>query len=600
MTVGSSRVRFHLLVLIALLAGCVLFGLHMPLAKAASPLAASASLKAESPLALPSGTILREFKVPYPNIQGRAIAFDGTNLWTSSYGPNIYELSTRGTLLKTVPTGFDVGALAWDRKRQVLWAGSYDGLGNFYQINPTSGTATYQFTFLPFAAACYSQGTYTGYIDGLAYDPAYDNLWISGDSTSPVYNVTVAGSPLSSFPVTPIRASGCNSGITVETGKNESLWLSTFDFYGQPPSYENPTGLAGTPESGAFSEGSAYSTEGIAYDDVTFSPNCAVWSNDSSSSTALGLVTAWQVSCPTPPPYAHAWYISDPSGLTMQSRGASDGSWDSANCSQNQKMAVLDFGQVSNNGDSTIYQGYGTNDFASGSPFITDAQVVTATVAYVQGWASTAGTCPQLKVVIGTNNFHECPGFPSGTCTTNGAGAAWAHVVDNVRYYLSQNGYMPQITAHGGDDAETDGSFDCAGPTDGFINAFNQNTSTHAGMVDFGTAWLSLNCWASSDVYYVAYGVAADVPLPEIYTQPAMNSWISLRTTGNGGGPYVINFLGVLTECTGADPLPTANCPVQSFQQWAPIQAWNNFWNTLTSNSVGQAALYFSTNIKRQ
>lgn len=183
-----------------------------------------------------SGSVLRQFNAPNPtgaSYNGRAIAFDGTNLWITYYQSsstgvdhNLYEISTSGVSIQTFNVGTNLGALAWDTKRNLLWGAEYaSASGKVYTINPSSGALTYQFTFVPPGTKCPTQAS--GMIDGLSYDPASDTLWISDDGGSVVYNVSTTGSQISSFPMS-LSGFSCNSGIALQTyaGGGESLWLA--------------------------------------------------------------------------------------------------------------------------------------------------------------------------------------------------------------------------------------------------------------------------------------------------------------------------------------------------------------------------------------
>jgi|GEM_PF-959907 len=259
-------------------------------------------------------TVLASFLAqnPYDSSNGRAMAFDGTNLWYTyeydSTGQNrdthIYKASTSGTLLQNFDVGVPIGALAWDSTRHVLWGGAYDGSGNVYQINPATGVATFEFSFLPSGGNCfYNQPP--GSIDGLAYDPGSDTLWMSDDEGSDVFHLSLTSTPpggqIASFA---LQTSGydCNSGIAMQvgTGSSESLWLVDPE---TTPSDIVQVDLNGSGLSGTFAVTSNdYQPEGIAFDSQTFAPNCALWANESSYSTPT--IEAFQVPCasPAPPP----------------------------------------------------------------------------------------------------------------------------------------------------------------------------------------------------------------------------------------------------------------------------------------------------------
>ena len=240
------------------------------------------------------GAILAQFSLPNPFgfINGRAIAFDGKNLWANfapSWNPetHIYEVSTNGSLIKTLDIGVGVGALAWDSKRNVLWGGNYEfgKEGRIYTINPNTGAVTLQFTFnIPFGDNCFGQTP--GFIDGLDYDTTTDTLWISDDGGRTVYNVSTSGIVLSSFSMSK-TGFDCNSGIAFD---GQSLWLVAVLSQQIVHADKNGNQMSdsfGTP---------GFFAEDIAYDSVSFAPKCALWANEATSGTPK--ITAFEAPCP--------------------------------------------------------------------------------------------------------------------------------------------------------------------------------------------------------------------------------------------------------------------------------------------------------------
>lgn len=292
----------------------------------------------------------------------------------------------------------------------------------------------------------------------------------------------------------------------------------------------------------------------------------------------------------TPPVYAHSWYINDPSYSGMSSLGAKEGQWTSSNCSRGpgfDEMVLLDFGAVGHDSGNGVY---GTYDFASKYPFISDFQIINAVEFYMQSWYLFAGPCPHLHLVIGTSNYQECPtGSP---CDVYTAGQQWANVVDTVNRWLIRQNYGRQMIAYGGDDIET--GWDSFSKTRPFVDGFNANDPAYYKLMDFGDAWQHTG-WTDADVYYVAQGAANDSPLPEIYSPAAATRWAQIEV---GQGP--MQFSALITECQGSDPLPVSDCQVGNHTELAPNQAWRQLRNTLNSNGVGQASLDYTTNIKYQ
>jgi len=226
--------------------------------------------------------------IPDPAGNGRAIAYDGaiTLYYTLFDGTSdIYTVQTDGTSLGAIPNPgrAPCGALDWDPSTSQLWCGSYDGLGDIYTIDPTTGIATLQFNqaaFGGFAADSCFNGTATGFIDGLALDDD-GTLWLSDDGARTIYHVTAAGALIGSFTPPDIPGTGttgCSTGIEVVPGGFLELGLLAPDFpfdgtivkIEKDDSIDNPATIV---------DFAAPGVEDIAYDPNTFAPRCAIWVN---------------------------------------------------------------------------------------------------------------------------------------------------------------------------------------------------------------------------------------------------------------------------------------------------------------------------------
>ncbi len=245
------------------------------------------------------GVILRSF-VPAHVGDGRAVAFDpvkGQLYYTNAGDSNIYVVDTNGnpitTLtpkLKGLPIGFSYSALTW--QGQGLLGARNDGTGQFDAIVPPTGPVTPIFKFsFPSNDSCY-----TGQVDhpnGLAFDSVSRTLWISDRGARHIYNVTITGAMIRSAAVYRNR---CNTGIAAGTRR---LWLGIL---GGPSTAPFEILNVGKPKPASeifdqilFSNSNAV-PEGLAFDTVTFAPQCAVWTNQAGST----MLTAWQVKCEPP------------------------------------------------------------------------------------------------------------------------------------------------------------------------------------------------------------------------------------------------------------------------------------------------------------
>ncbi len=292
-----------------------------------------------------------------------------------------------------------------------------------------------------------------------------------------------------------------------------------------------------------------------------------------------------------PAVYAHSWYIGNPdipdNYAAMYNLGASDGRYDSVNCTLSQVM--LDYGQVDY---ATGYwgggSGYGTYIFNSslGYPFITDAQVLASAESYVQGYYNASSSCPRLRIIIGTSNYLECL---SRSCTTYGAGTAWGQTVQSLHNYVSSKGESWKIVdVAGGDDIETDvgNHWDPYSKTIGFVEGFNHGDSKDL-LMDDGDVFPNGNYWTEAELYTVNWGYGNDVPIPEIYTSGLLSSYIQFFK-------YYPNvyFYGVMTECANIGQ----NMCYSPYGEYTPATAFNALVNGVGRSHVGA----FATNILYQ
>ena len=252
-----------------------------------------------------TGTLLRSFPLPQPSggtqVNGRAIAFDGRDLW-ATFGPNssnamdgkIYKVTTTGTLLRTENIFTPIGALAYDRAQGKLYGGHYDlapkkpdqSSGNVYEITTgTSPTATRLFRY-PFTGDTTCATPNPKAINGL--EDISGGFVISADLAKKAYITTRTGADISSFS-TVAAGADCNSGIARD---NDGLWLASLATAGSTTLVH--TSETGAPDGLKFTVPD-YRAQDIEFDDVTFAPKCALWMNQATSTVPQ--VRAYQVPC---------------------------------------------------------------------------------------------------------------------------------------------------------------------------------------------------------------------------------------------------------------------------------------------------------------
>ncbi len=232
-------------------------------------------------------------------------------------------------------------------------------------------------------------------------------------------------------------------------------------------------------------------------------------------------------------------------------------------------VVVLDFGEPDYSGGT-----YGTVDF--GNHFDSDNAIYHAVANFAYGAWNCRVSTTNLAVAIGTSNY------PGGYVPSwNSAGSAWAGLVNEEQSYIASVGYQNIIGAYGADDIETEWASYSASSS--FVSGYNASSSRI--FFDYGDD--TPGYWSNSQVYYVAYGAAANWPLPEIYyNADATQDWAPLAawscTNGSSG---TMHFKGTMSE------YPTGNTPSAAF---------NDLYNALGAYSClvnTRGTMIFSTNI---
>lgn len=241
---------------------------------------------------------------------------------------------------------------------------------------------------------------------------------------------------------------------------------------------------------------------------------------------------------------------------------------------------------------------------------LTDAQLVTAIEAYLDGYAGCMPDYSRLMLAVATNNdSHQyytsgggCPLPPAGTADPLGTagGTDWAdNVIDPLVTYAAQ---WPHITVAGGNDIEP-GFAGCTSQATDWITAFD--AATTAPYVFIGSAdgcpttlGSTEDCnygWTQQQIYQLAYGIspARSVPLPQIYIPEQAIQWADISRTGVRGGAAPIAFGGVLTSQGACAPVGSG-CTSQS-----GTTAWNQLWNALnTSPATAISGMPYATDLQ--
>jgi hypothetical protein len=207
-----------------------------------------------------------------------------------------------------------LGALTFDGSgpTPTLWAATYDDNPPvLYQIDIASGEVLRAINALP----VHPDDPYPTEIDGLAFDPEDGSLFYSTDLGLQVFNVTAANVP------------GCTGAPAVQTSRGfyfvegdmaGHAFDGTFLYTSQPADGFSGTANSNPPpqilrtltDSPTIylnfqtitledppNDPVLFHGEGLAFDDVTFFPDCAIWANGSDEPHLIG---AFRVPCPCP------------------------------------------------------------------------------------------------------------------------------------------------------------------------------------------------------------------------------------------------------------------------------------------------------------
>jgi hypothetical protein len=236
---------------------------------------------------------------------------------------------------------------------------------------------------------------------------------------------------------------------------------------------------------------------------------------------------------------------------TLYRQGAAAGKADA------QGIVILDFGRPASRAGTD-----GTIDF-DGS-FLPLNAIAAAVRSYVLGYYRYAPADTLLYVAVGTNNScgtgQPCGGTRCGCLDEPTSYLAWgehlAAVVELDAAWTVQLrlrlGYTDDVRVVGGDDIEP--AFD-----PGYRNTYDLLEGyaivvggTTPAMVDYGSA--DPHFWSEARLYEVAYGLAPDVPMPEIFLPSQAREWANLVRYARDRLGRSVTIFGVLAGRVKGEP----------------------------------------------
>ena len=263
-----------------------------------------------------------------------------------------------------------------------------------------------------------------------------------------------------------------------------------------------------------------------------------------------------------PPAFSSSIYMLTVESTRLYNYGCQLGAKDKALPGAQNTIVILDFGSpvITNNQ-------YGADLFWMAAVNIT--QMKGAIENFGRGYyvCSDTDRSSQIYVGIGTTNYEYTHSWSTATAWAHGA--AWAQMVNDVNYWLVNNGYSSQVHAVGAVDIEP--AWNSVAFSRAWVNGYD--SVNLYDYYDFGTADGCAtrsdpnrntcgNGWTREDVWYKAYGTRPAFPLPEIYNTRGANAeqWalISLYSVNTRG--YLVEFHGVLTQWQACQQSPPGQC----------------------------------------
>lgn len=273
----------------------------------------------------------------------------------------------------------------------------------------------------------------------------------------------------------------------------------------------------------------------------------------------------------TPAPVSTSRYLRDLTGnaasdaALMRARGATDAAH---NPSNHRYVVLLQIGGQDMGRAGVV--------LSASTKFVTNAAVVNALKAYLDGYATHQKAYAPMTLAIGTNNDID---------VSASSGASWANnVVDPVASYA---GRYPGVVVAGANDIEPGFSANAAQSRawlTGYLGA------TKSGFVFNGSAdgcstvaagKVCNNGWRMSDLQWLSGGAAPTriSSLPQIYNTAMPLQWKFISLTGTTTGRQRINFSGPLTEVTACSQ--AGSCGSMS-----NVTAWKQLWTAISSNAA--------------
>jgi hypothetical protein len=287
----------------------------------------------------------------------------------------------------------------------------------------------------------------------------------------------------------------------------------------------------------------------------------------------------------TPPPIAVSRYVRNINGSStdvtkMRAEGASDGAHNPAG---HRYLVLLDIG------GQGAYGGKWGVVLSATSRYVSNAALVKAVNAYVDGYASTQRLGAPATIAIGANN---------DMTVNSSTGAIWAHQVVNP--VAAHAAGRPGLSIAGANDIEPGFRAD-ATHTRAWLSGYLGATSgkfVFNGSAD-GCNWTTVrghcnNGWTAADMYWLSGGASPTriVSLPQIYNHTMAQQWKYISLTGVVNKHPRVKFGGPLTELTACQQAGSCG-------SMGGHTAWLTLWSAIRSDArTSQGSLPYSTDLR--
>lgn len=283
------------------------------------------------------------------------------------------------------------------------------------------------------------------------------------------------------------------------------------------------------------------------------------------------------------PAAATSFYMRTTNPQTLNRMGCRMGSRVVHGSEPEDALVVMAFGSPRH------HRVFGTSLYGRG--FVSTSQIKRAGLRYAQGFARCTKKRRQasLRIALGTSNYGPQVGFHHGV--------AWAQMVNGANDDLARLGLSGRIDITGANDIEPGWSGPRAARA--WVRGYDTvnrwpyyNFGGAAGCPPFGDC---LGWWTVEDVWYVSWGAAPALPLPEIYTRSGISAkqWYHLSLYSATRHGSTMTIAGVMSQHRACRQTPD---PCRGMNN-TPPRAWRQLSTMLNADHRTAQSLHWVTDI---